>query len=215
MRRQAQEAAQRHEGAGALREDEVEQEQHDSPVHGVNKTRLEFLLDGVFAIAMTILVLELKIPELSDRRSASELLTQLAHHGRTFFSYLVTFLVLGVLWYKHHVLYRCLARVTGPIYALHIVLMATAAAFPFCAALLGRYPANATTYPIYFGCIWTYQAALCLIWWLAVKQRAFEPSVGETQVRALLSRNLKIALRMTIVFTLYVGYFFLRSQPPH
>jgi len=192
----------------------MEREQ-DSPVYGVNKARLEFLLDGVFAIAMTILVLELKVPELSDRRSAGELFSQLAHHGRIFFSYLFTFIVLGVLWYKHHVLYRCLRKVTRLMYALHIVLMAAAAFFPFCAALLGRYPGNPTTYPVYLGCIWVYVVALWLLWWLAAKQKALDPSLEDTQLRRLLARNFKVAIRVTVVFALYVAFFFLRSQPPH
>jgi uncharacterized membrane protein len=189
----------------------MNQELHDSPIYGVNKTRLEFLLDGVFAIAITILVLDLKVPELTDRTSARELLSQLTHNGRTFFSYLFTFAVLGILWYKHHVLYRCLNRITHLMYGLHIVLMAAAASFPFCAALLGRYPGNPTTYPIYFGCIWIYQVALCLILWLAAKQKALDPSIEGAQVRVLLASNFKGAIRLTVVATVYVGFFFLRG----
>ena len=44
----------------------------------ISRSRLEMLVDGVFAIAMTILVLELKVPELGDPRSAGELVRALA-----------------------------------------------------------------------------------------------------------------------------------------
>lgn len=54
------------------------------------------LFDGVFAIAMTILVLELKVPELVAQRSVQELAKGLAHQGSTFVSYLLSFFVLGM-----------------------------------------------------------------------------------------------------------------------
>ena len=60
----------------------------------ISRSRLEFLVDGVFAIALTILVLELKVPELADRRSVPELGQALAHEAPTFLSYLGGFVLL-------------------------------------------------------------------------------------------------------------------------
>src|SRR5438094_5500342 len=72
----------------------------------ISKSRLEMLFDGVFAIAMTILVLELKVPELVNIRSVDELRRALVHQAPTFFSYLLSFSVLGMFWYRHNNLYR-------------------------------------------------------------------------------------------------------------
>ena len=55
-------------------------------------------MDGIFAIAMTILVLELKVPELQNPRSSTELWTALNHAWPTLAAYLFSFLMLGVFW---------------------------------------------------------------------------------------------------------------------
>lgn len=72
----------------------------------INKARLEFLWDGIFAIAMTILVLELRVPEISDRRSSAELLRRLGHDASVFGSWLLSFIVLSVFWNNHQRGYR-------------------------------------------------------------------------------------------------------------
>lgn len=175
----------------------------ETSIRAVNRQRLEFLFDGVFAIAMTILVLELKVPELVDRRSPAELLGQLAHHGRAFFSYALSFLVLGVFWYLHHVIFRCLRRITCLSYALHVVLMATAAFFPFCAALLGRYPANPATFPIYFGCILVYQGTSGLLLWVGGRQHALDPDIDPAELKQLRAKCVRSLVGMTFFFTFY------------
>ena len=63
-----------------------------SPISIISRNRLEMLCDGIFAIAMTILVLELKVPELVDRHSAAELAQSLERNRATFISYLLGFL---------------------------------------------------------------------------------------------------------------------------
>src|SRR5258708_15922983 len=87
----------------------------------VSKDRLEFLFDGIFAIAMTILVLELKVPELNDRRSVSELAHALAHHAPTFGSYLLSFWLLRIFWYRHNQPYHHILVITHCMLAIHLL----------------------------------------------------------------------------------------------
>ena len=100
------------------------------------------LFDGVFAIAMTILVLELKVPEIDDRLSSSQLLHALLKESGTFFSYLLSFAILGVFWWRHNHVYHFFRTITSKMLVLHFVQLAAAAFFPFTAALYGRYPTN-------------------------------------------------------------------------
>src|SRR5947209_4051234 len=127
----------------------MEEHSADSPHSVISKSRLEFLFDGIFAIAMTILVLELKVPELTERNSVGELARTLSHHVAIFGSYLLSFAVLGMFWYRHNQFYRHLKYITKGGLALHLLQLAMAAFFPFCAALLGRYPTNALSQVFY------------------------------------------------------------------
>ena len=68
----------------------------------MNRARVETLVDGIFAIAMTILVLEIKVPELADRRSVDELLLALGHHGYVIAAYFFSFAMLAVFRTWHH-----------------------------------------------------------------------------------------------------------------
>lgn len=183
----------------------MDESAHPVPLKAVNKARLEFLFDGVFAIAMTILVLELKVPELADRHARGELFTQLAHHGRTFLSYILSFAVLGGLWYNHHILFRCLTRISGLVYVLHIVLMGVAAFIPFCASLLGQYPGNSATYTVYFGSLIIYQTTVGSIWLLAKKQGHIQPNLDQVELKKY-KRSLWGGLTMLVVLAVVYSF---------
>src|SRR6476646_9938593 len=73
-------------------------------IHNIllSKGRMEALTDGIFAIAMTLLVLELKVPDLPKTASAGELLHKIGEATPLLFSFLISFLYCGLLWVMHH-----------------------------------------------------------------------------------------------------------------
>ncbi len=170
----------------------------------VNKTRLEFLYDGVFAIAMTILVLELKVPELADRRSAAELLRGLAHDAPAFGAWLLSIVMLGIFWYQHPLLYRWLERVTRALLVVHLGLMATAAFFPFCAALMGRFPANRVAALAYLACAGVHVTLIAMMWLVADRQRALSPHVAPAEIRRVRRRYLRGPILILLWSAIYL-----------
>jgi uncharacterized membrane protein len=178
----------------------MEQHPTDTDRAAVSRARLEFLFDGIFAIAMTILVLELRVPELADRHSVAELARALAHHGATFFSYLLSFAMLGILWHSHNRQYRHVQHVTTGMFALHLVQLAMAAFFPFCAALLGRYPTNLGAQVAYVGCVTVYQWGSLLGWLAARRAGALAPHLTEADYRRYRKGNLVGCAICTAVF---------------
>lgn len=173
----------------------------------ISRSRLEMLFDGIFAIAMTILVLELKVPEIANRNSVAELATALRHDGPTFFSYVLSFAVLGMMWYRHNVLYRHVERISAAMLALQLLQLAAAAFFPFCAALLGRYPTNPATLIIYSGCMLVYQSAATVYWTMAKRSGSLRASVDEAeyhgQVRRL--RRATVILSMLVLYSVFLS----------
>lgn len=83
-------------------------DRHQSKSPGLSPNRLETLADGIFAIAMTLLVLDLRIPESTG---PSDLLSQLAAQWTRFAAFFISFIVLGVYWFAHHQTFHFLVRV--------------------------------------------------------------------------------------------------------
>jgi uncharacterized membrane protein len=100
--------------------------------------RFEAFSDGVFAIAMTLLVLEIKTPDLSQA-TASAAVTALIHTGSHILSYITSFLVIGVVWLNHHALFHFLKRVDRITLTINLVLLMCVAFIPYSTALIGEY----------------------------------------------------------------------------
>jgi TMEM175 potassium channel family protein len=167
----------------------------------VSRSRLEFLFDGVFAIAMTILVLELRVPELGDPRSVTELGHALAHEGSTFGSYLLSFVVLGMFWYRHDQQYHAFRVITRGMLVLHFVQLAGAAFFPFCASLMGRYPTNPLALVVYLGCILVYASSSLAIWVVA-RNAGSTADLTITDYQRSRNRWLRACLVVSLLFVL-------------
>lgn len=104
----------------------------------MNLNRFEAFSDGVFAIAMTLLVIEIKVPNLSQA-TASTAIEALIHAGPHILSYITSFLVIGVLWLNHHALFHLLKRVDRIVLTINLVLLMCIAFIPFPTSLIGEY----------------------------------------------------------------------------
>ena len=178
------------------------EQEHKNSSSVISKGRLEFLFDGIFAIAMTILVLELKVPELVDRRSMGELARALAHHAPTFVSYLLSFVMLGMFWYRHNHQYHHFNKITEGMLVLHFVQLAAAAFFPFCAALMGRYHSNLLSIVIYLGCVLVYMWAMFANWVVAKRCDALGVEVTAADYLRIRTKTLRGCLAISILFVI-------------
>ena len=113
--------------------------------------RVLTLSDGVFAIAMTLLSLDLKIPDLSGRASDAQLRHALWVNADSYWSYLLTFYVIAGYWYRHRRLMRSMIDTNVRVLRLNMLLLLIIAAMPFPASLLGRYGGAPIALAIYGG----------------------------------------------------------------
>lgn len=113
----------------------------------MNKNRIENLADGVFAIVMTLLVLDLKIPDATNH---TELITDLLANTPVFIAYILVFITLTNYWFSHHGLISIFAKkVTNHLALLNIIFLFFLSLLPFSANLLGRYSIDPTATVIY------------------------------------------------------------------
>jgi uncharacterized membrane protein len=107
-----------------------------------SKPRVETFSDGVFAIIITILVLELKIPKISEPNSVRVLWMALVDIMPKFLSWVISFFILCVIWVNHHRLFESLTHITYRIFWWNAYLLLWCALIPFPTALVGDYPHN-------------------------------------------------------------------------
>jgi uncharacterized membrane protein len=115
------------------------------------------LSDGVFAIALTLLVLNITIPNLGPTEH-SELGKRLLDHRDEFVSYAISFAVISVFWIRHHVFFRGVARIDGRITVLNLIYLACVAFVPYPTRLMGLYgdePISVVLYAAVLGVIAT------------------------------------------------------------
>jgi len=108
--------------------------------------RLHALTDGVYAIAMTLLVLELHVP---DARTSSELVAGLIAIVPNLFSFALGFAVLGTYWVGSAINLSHLARVNRAALFLNVLQLFFISLLPFTTAILGRYPDEAAAVILY------------------------------------------------------------------
>ena len=97
--------------------------------------RLEAFSDGVLAIAITLLVLEIKVPDAED----GKLWSALGHLWPSYAAYAVSFLTIGIMWVNHHNLSRRLESVDHGVVYANIALLGAISFLPFPTAVLADY----------------------------------------------------------------------------
>ncbi len=107
--------------------------------------RLLALSDGVVAIAITLLVLQLNVPDvtkLTDPSSASELATQLGKGADSLISYVISFYVIALFWLVHHRVFRRIAGQREGLAWWNFAFLFTITVMPFTSNLVGKFSAN-------------------------------------------------------------------------
>ncbi len=102
----------------------------------VTTGRLEAFSDAVIAVAITLLILDIKVPDAS---SATGLWHALGDRWPNYASYAVSFLVIGIIWANHHSLIDVVERVNRPLALLNVLLLMAIVLIPFSTALMARY----------------------------------------------------------------------------
>ena len=103
----------------------------------MDRSRLESFSDGVFAVAITLLALDLAIA--GPGRENPSLSVQLGHHWPAYVAYVVSFFTIGVIWVNHHALVANIAIVDRTLLFLNLLLLAVVVAIPFVTATMAEY----------------------------------------------------------------------------
>jgi len=103
----------------------------------MNSTRLEAFSDGVFAVAITLLALDLAVE--GPGTGHGSLAHQLSDHWPSFVAYVVSFFTIGITWVNHHALFKTFAKTDRLLAFLNLLLLMFIVAIPFATATMASY----------------------------------------------------------------------------
>jgi uncharacterized membrane protein len=162
--------------------------------------RLVFFSDAVFAIAITLLALEIRPPEGVDSLNNEQLLQALLTLGSSYYGYILSFLVIGSFWIGHHRRFLYIQRYDNRLIYLNLVFLMLVAFMPFPSAILTR--SGNQTATLFYALIITAQSLIfTLMWWYASwKGRLINPDLDVSLIR----REQTHSLMMSGVFLLSI-----------
>jgi uncharacterized membrane protein len=111
--------------------------------------RLRNFSDGVFAIVITLLILELKTPQLRDPTSGADLVREILKLWPKLLSYVISFFMVGIYWVGHRNIFEAVHRADRTLLWLNNLFLLGVSFLPYPAAILGQYNANAMALTIY------------------------------------------------------------------
>jgi uncharacterized membrane protein len=173
----------------------------------MTKSRVEAFSDGVFAIAITLLVLTVAQPR-TYRGLAHELATQ----WPSLAAYIVSFTVIGVMWINHHSVFMYLEQVDRGLLYLNLLLLMTIAFLPYPTGVLGQALAKGQgtrTAAVVYGVVMTLNACAWSVLWLYASRhrRLLRPDFPEDE-RSMATLLFTIGV---LVYTISVGVAFLNA----
>lgn len=155
--------------------------------------RIESLTDGVFAIAMTLLVLNLTVPHITQQHALHELPALLSAQANDLFSYFLSFFLLAVFWIIHHRQFHFIERTDGRHLWLNIFILMFIALIPFTTSLVGLYPSLGYTNLCFSGNMLVLGCLFFLNWYHATHQhKLVNSSMTAEHIRSSRARNLVI-----------------------
>jgi uncharacterized membrane protein len=158
------------------------------PVTGLSTNRLVAFSDGVFAVAITLLVLNLQVPQIT---SVSELVPRLGELWPKLLSYALSFVIVGIYWVAHHNTFHYIQRSDRNLLWLNILLLMCIVFLPFPTALLGQYPEQRVSVIIYAGTLVITGLVLQSLWWYATSRyRLVNREIDPHLVQRATRRNL-------------------------
>ena len=146
----------------------------NAPADEKETGRIEAFSDGVFAIAVTLLVLELKVPHLQDGGGGGSLARALLSQWPSYVALVTSFLTILVMWANHHRIFELVRRVNAPFLYANGLLLLVVTVVPFPTAVLAEYfqkPGATTAAVAYAGTFTLCGVAYQLLWRAAIAGR--------------------------------------------
>jgi uncharacterized membrane protein len=170
-----------------------------------DRDRIVNLSDGVFAIAITLLVLDIQVPDIPEKVVSSQLPGALLSLWPKYLGYFLSFVGISAFWLIHHSIFRHIRAYDRSLLYLNFLFLMVVAFVPFPTALLGEYGDHQLPVAIYAATLAIGRLLLTAIHWYSTRNdRLLDEPQDPTTVRFFLRRGLTIPA----IFLLSIGVSF-------
>jgi uncharacterized membrane protein len=149
-------------------------------------SRVEAFSDGVFAIALTLLILGIRVPELSDFGTSAMLYKALINLWPSYFAFILSFLAVLIMWINHHGFFKYLRKINSAFLFANGFLLLVVTFINFPTAVLARYfktPSFNIASAFYCGSMVLISVAYNLLWFSsAYKRRLVKEEISDTLI---------------------------------
>jgi uncharacterized membrane protein len=178
---------------------------HSRPEFGRDRDRIVNLSDGVFAIAITLLILDIRVPDIPGNLVASELPGELLALWPKYLGYFLSFVGISTFWMIHHSIFRPIRDYDRTLLYLNFLFLMLVAFVPFPTSLLGEYGNYQLPVAIYAATLAVGRLLLTAIHWYSTRDdRLLSEAQDPRTVRFFLIRGLTIPA----IFLLSIGVSF-------
>jgi uncharacterized membrane protein len=150
-------------------------------------SRLEAFCDGVFAFAITLLIVDIKIPSSVNINNTADFWLALRHLAPSIFAFILSFTVILITWVNHHAVLKLVNKSSSPFIYANGFLLLTVVTIPFPTALLGEYLPTDHSAPavILYDSVLAFQA----IGWILLCSAALRTQLTKNQESTLAMRR--------------------------
>jgi uncharacterized membrane protein len=155
---------------------------------GMNKARVESFSDGVFAFAITLLVLSIPIPDIKSPDDQL-LTTALLRAIPQLIPYVTSFATIGIIWLNHHSMFHEVEKVEHMTLTLNLLLLLVVAFIPYPTGVIGRYGALRSAVVLYGATFTAGGLAFSALWFDIRRNRLSREREDDARIRSITVRN--------------------------
>jgi uncharacterized membrane protein len=174
--------------------------QYDREEREVEFSRALAFSDGVFGVAITLLITTIDVPHVTGPDLEHKLVEALKQLDGSIVSYFISFAVIGLMWMHHHRLFGRIRRLDTAALWLNLLSLAFIVLMPFSTELMGDYGDESIAVAIYAVNIALAIAAYTLLWWYCATQDMLDEHLTHAQIRF----ELVVRLAMSVAFLVSV-----------
>ena len=170
--------------------------------------RIIFFSDAVFAIAITILALEIRLHNVDSSFTEKELTHALLTIWPKYLGYGIGFMTIGVLWISHHRKFRFIQRYDRNLMWLNLILLMFVAFIPFSTSIISEYGNRTST--IFYAIVVSIAslASLCLWWYASNNSRLIDNTLDLRHIH----HETQVSLAVFIIFTASIGLAYINAD---